>query len=125
LISFNFDKFAKDVADNRFDLGATLSTLAADLSVGTMPKVPSELRGLGVPKSELNPYTSQLSRWSGRFGTRVFREIGRSAIGVVVGTVATAAVVFEGFYDLSVIVQAASKATSIDDSSCTIKGRHP
>ncbi len=118
LICFNFDKFANDVADNRFDLGATLGTLIADLGVGTMPKVPSELRGLGVPKNQLNPITSQLSRWSGRFGTRALREFGRSAAGIAVGTVATGAVVFEGFYDWSVIIQAAAKATTADDCAC-------
>jgi len=49
---------------------------------GTMPKTPDELRGLGVATSELNPYTSQLSRWSRRFGTRALRELGRTAAGV-------------------------------------------
>lgn len=82
--------------------------------VGTMPKTPSELRGLGVPKGELNPYTGQLSRWSNRFGTRALRELGRSAAGVVAGTVATGAIIFEGFYDWGVIGKAAWDATSFD-----------
>ncbi|WP_211441782.1 RHS repeat protein [Collimonas humicola] len=118
LICFNFDQFANDVAENRFDLGTTLGTLTGDLAVGTMPKVPGELRGLGVPKNELNPITSQLSRWSGRLGIRALRELGRSAAGMAVGAVATGAVVFEGFYDWSVIAQAAVKATTADDCSC-------
>ena len=117
-ICFNFDQFANDVEKNRFDLEATLATLTADLAVGTMPKVPSEMRGLGVPASELNPTTGQLSRWSGRFGTRILREVGRSAVGIAVGAAATAGVVFEGFYDWSVIGQAAIKATSTDECSC-------
>lgn len=92
--------------------------VSASGSGGTMPKVPSEMRGLGVPASELNPTTGQLSRWSGRFGTRILREVGRSAVGIAVGAAATAGVVFEGFYDWSVIGQAAIKATSTDECSC-------
>lgn len=88
------------------------------LGVGTMPKVPSELRGLGVAKSELNPYTSQLSRWSGRLGTRSLRLAGRSAAGMAAGAVATGATIFEGLYDLSIEVQAAVKAASFDDCDC-------
>jgi hypothetical protein len=117
-ICFDFDKFANDIRENRFDLNATLASLGSTLAVGTMPKTPGELRGLGVPKSQLNPYTSQLSRWSGRMGTRVFRELGRTATGVAVGTAATASVVFEGFYDWAVIVRAAIRSTSMDGCSC-------
>ncbi|AEG01997.1 RHS repeat-associated core domain-containing protein [Methylomonas methanica] len=116
LLGFNFDQFANQIENNRFDLSVTLGTLVATETVGTMPKVQSELRGLGVPKSELNPYTSQLSRWSGRLDERFLREIGRTATGVTVGGAATGALVFEGFYDLGVIGKAAWDATSFDNS---------
>ncbi|MFU8832906.1 MAG: RHS repeat-associated core domain-containing protein, partial [Wenzhouxiangella sp.] len=69
-ICFDFDQFANDIRDNRFDLEATAATLGATLGVGTLPKTPSELRGLGVPKNQLNPFTSQLSRLAGRTGIR-------------------------------------------------------
>ena len=115
MLSFDFDQFANEVRDNRFDLTATLGTLTATLGVGTMPKTPGELRGLGVPKSQLNPTTSQLSRWSGRFGTRALREVGRSAAGIAVGTLATGLLIFEGFYDWGVIGVAAVNAISADD----------
>lgn len=65
LICFDFDQFVNDIRDNRFDLAATAATLGSTLGVGTMPKTPSELRGLGVPRSQLNPFTSQLSRFAG------------------------------------------------------------
>lgn len=81
-------------------------------AVGTMPKVPGELRGLGVPKGDLNPFTSQLSRWSGRLEVIVLRDLGRTALGVAVRAAADAAVVFEGFYDWGVIGQAAWDSTS-------------
>lgn len=82
-----------------------------------MPKTPDELRGLGVPKSELNPYTNQLSRWANRFDVRALRELGRTTAGIFVGTAVTAALVFEGFYDWGVIGKAAWDATSL--SSCS------
>jgi RHS repeat-associated protein len=66
LLCFDFNKFADEIRDNRFDLGATLGTLGTTLGIGTMPKVPSELRAFGIPQSEINPITSQLSRWAGR-----------------------------------------------------------
>jgi RHS repeat-associated protein len=115
LLSFNFDQFARQVKVNRFDLSTTLGTLIATEAVGTMPKTPSELRGFGVPKSELNPYTSQLSRWSSRFDTRVLREIGRTSTGIAIGAAATGAIVFEGFYDWGVIGKAVWDATSFDN----------
>ena len=108
----DFDQFANQIEENRFDLKATLGTLFAAEAVGTMPKTPGELRGLGVPRTELNPMTSQLSRWSSRFGVRALREIGRTTAGVAIGTAATAGVVFEGFYDWTVIGKAAWDATS-------------
>lgn len=72
-----------------------------------MPKTPSELRGLGVPKSELNPITSQLSRWSDRLDTRWMRDMGRTTGGRLASGAATLGVVFEGFYDIGVIGKAA------------------
>jgi RHS repeat-associated protein len=118
LLCFNFDQFANDIEQNRFDLGATAATLGLTLGIGTMPKVPSELRGLGVAQSDLNPYTSQLSRLAGRLGIRGLRDIGRTTAGVAASTAATLATVFEGFYDLSVEAQAAVNATSSGDCGC-------
>ncbi len=118
LLCFNFNQFANDIEQNRFDLGATAATLGLTLGIGTMPKVPSELRGLGVAQSDLNPYTSQLSRLAGRLGIRGLRDIGRTTAGVAASTAATLATVFEGFYDLSVEAQAAVNATSSGDCGC-------
>jgi RHS repeat-associated protein len=118
LLCFDFNKFADYIRDNRLDPASAAAALGATLGIGTMPKVPSELRGLGVPQSELNPYTSQLSRWSGRFGTRSLRLIGRTSLGVAAGTIATGATIFEGFYDLSIEAQAAAQATSSSDCDC-------
>jgi RHS repeat-associated protein len=118
LLCFNFNQFADDIEQNRFDLGAVLGTLGTTLGIGTMSKVPSELRGFGVPKSELNPYTSQLSRWSSRLNIPGARAVGRTAVGVAAGAAATAATIFEGFYDLSVEAQAAINATSSGDCGC-------
>lgn len=70
-------------------LGKTAATLGITLGAGTMPKTPSELRGLGVPKNQLNPYTSQLSRWAGRTGIRDLRELGRTVGGKALGVAAT------------------------------------
>jgi len=117
LASFNFNQFANEVEKNRFDLSATLGTLGATLGVGTMPKSAGELRMLG-PKENINPITSQLSRWSGRFGERALREFGRTAAGVALSGAATAATVFEGFYDWGVIGRAAISATTFGGSSC-------
>jgi hypothetical protein len=111
-LSFDFDQFANQIEENRFDLEATLGTLIAAEAVGTMPKTPAELRGMGVPRTQLNPYTSQMSRWSGRFESRTLREWGRTVGGKVLGGVATLGVVFEGFYDWGVIGKAAWDATS-------------
>ncbi len=88
-----------------------LGTLGAALGVGTMPKSASEMRGLG-PKDGRNPITGQLSRWSGRTGNRFLRELGRKVGGVVLGAAATGLLVFEGFYDLTVIARAGINATS-------------
>lgn len=76
------------------------------------------MRGLGVSKAELNSYTSQLSRGSGRFGTRALRVAGRTTAGVVTGAIATGAVIFEGFYDWGVIGKAAWDARSSNDCGC-------
>ncbi|WP_349656295.1 RHS repeat-associated core domain-containing protein [Xanthomonas sp. 10-10] len=119
LLCFNFDQFVNDIEENRFDLGKTAATLGITLGAGTMPKTPSELRGLGVPKSQLNPYTSQLSRWAGRTGIRDLRELGRTVGGKALGVAATGALIFEGFYDLTIEVKAAVDAISTeDDCSC-------
>jgi RHS repeat-associated protein len=118
LLCFNFNQFANDIEQNRFDLGATAATLGVTLGIGTMPKVPSELRALGIPKDEINPFTSQLSRWAGRLDIPGLRAIGRTAGGIAASAAATAATVFEGFYDLSVEAQAAIHATSSSDCGC-------
>jgi hypothetical protein len=110
--NFDFGQFADQIEENRFDLGATLGTLFATEAIGTMPKTPSELRGLGVPKSELNPVTSQLSRWSDRLDARWMRDLGRTTGGRLASGAATLGVVFEGFYDIGVIGKAALDATS-------------
>lgn len=109
---FDFDKFASQVEQNRSSTAADLAALAGAEAVGTMPKTPGELRGLGVPKSELNPYTSQMSRWSSRLGMRELRVLGRTAGGVALGAVATGALIFDGFYNWGVIGKAAWNATS-------------
>jgi hypothetical protein len=106
-LEFDFDKFANQVESNRANNALTLGSLITTIAVGTMPKTPIELRGLGVPKNALNPYTSQLSRWSMRTGNRTFRVIGRTAVGITAGTIATGGVVFEGFYNWGVIGKAA------------------
>jgi len=69
-------------------------------------------------KGELNPYTSQLSRWSSRLNIPGARAVGRTAVGVAAGAAATAATIFEGFYDLRVEAQAAINATSSGDCGC-------
>ncbi|MBU2840925.1 RHS repeat-associated core domain-containing protein [Acidithiobacillus thiooxidans] len=126
LICFNFSEFAKQIKQNRFDLATLLSMLISTGSIGTMPKIPSELRGLGKPKEELNPLTSQLSRWSGRLyrwsGRSGFlllrKEIGRANVGKLASGLATGGLIFEGFYDWGVIGEAAWDATSFDDCGC-------
>ena len=75
-----------------------------------MPKTPAELRGLGVPKDQLNPTTNQLSRLSKRFDTRALRNLGRSIAGKAVGGLATGALVLEGYYDWGVIINAGINA---------------
>ena len=109
---FDFDKFANEVEQNRSSTATDLAALATAGAIGTMPKTPGELRGLGVPTSELNPYTSQLSRWSGRLGMRELRTFGRTAGGVALSTAATVALVVDGFYNWYVIGKAAANATS-------------
>ncbi len=115
LMCFDFNKFADQVSENRANNALTLGSLLAAEGVGTMPKTPGEMRALGLPKSEINPITNQLSRWSGRFGTRALRELGRTTAGIAAGAIATGAVVFEGFYDWGVIGKAAVDATSSSD----------
>jgi RHS repeat-associated protein len=112
LLDFDSNRFASQIEEGRFDLLGILGTLVAAEAVGTMPKTTPELRGLGVPKAELNPYTSQLSRWSGRVSNRALREVGRKGALVCVGGAATGLLVFEGFYDWGIIGKAAWDATS-------------
>jgi hypothetical protein len=83
-----------------------------------MPKVPSELKGLGVAKDQLNPYTGQLSRWSGRLNAPALRAAGRTAGGIIAGGISTGLTVLEGFYDLTVEVRALIHATSSDECGC-------
>lgn len=111
-LCFDFDQFASQVEENRSGTAADLAALVSAGAVGTMPKTPGELRGLGVPKGELNPYTSQMSRWSSRLGVRELRTLGRTAGGVALGAAATGALVFDGFYNWGVIGKAAWDATS-------------
>jgi uncharacterized protein RhaS with RHS repeats len=109
---FDFDQFAKQVEENRSGAAVDLAALVSAGAVGTMPKTPGELRGLGVPKGELNPYTSQMSRWSSRLGVRELRTLGRTAGGVALGAAATGALISDGFYNWGVIGKAAWDATS-------------
>ncbi|MCG2679261.1 MAG: RHS repeat-associated core domain-containing protein, partial [Kiritimatiellae bacterium] len=97
------DCFAKCVEKERFDLEAALGTAAATLGLGTMPKTSAELRGFGIPKKELEPWTGQPSRWAGRTGLRGLRIFGRSKIGITLGRLSTGALIFEGFYDIGAI----------------------
>lgn len=122
LLCFDFDKFADQIEENRSGTTADLAALIGAGAVGTMPKIPSELRGLGVPKEQLNPYTSQLSRWSSRLNTRALRTFGRTAVGGAISVAATGALIFDGFYNLGVIGKAAVDATSGEaDCECDSK----
>lgn len=122
LYCFDFDKFVEDIRENRSSSAADLAVLASAVSFGTMPKTAAELRGFGVPKNQLNPTTSQLSRWSGWLNRltngatgRSLRNFGRSALGVGAGAVATGALIFDGFYNWGVIAKAAYDASTADD----------
>lgn len=110
--SFNFNQFANEVRDNRFDLSATLGTLTYTLGFGTMPKTAEELRGFSVPKDKLNPWTNQLSRLTERTGDRTFREFGRTGARKLFGGLSTGLTVVEGFYDWWIIGRAAVNATT-------------
>lgn len=125
LACFDFNKFANQIRDNRSSTATNLAALGTALAVGTMPKVSSELRGFGVSKDKLNPYTSQLSRWNGRlnqytdYSGRGLREFGRTLGGISLGAAATGALVVDGFYNWAVIIDAAWDATSAEgDSNC-------
>ena len=78
----------------------------------TMPKTSGELRGLGIPASQLNPYTSQLSRFSSRVGVRALRTFGRTGGGIALSTAATAALIGDGFYNWGIIGKTGWDATS-------------
>jgi RHS repeat-associated protein len=93
------------IEKERLDLANVAATAITTLGIGTMPKAPGELRGFGVPMDQLNPYTSQASRWTGRTGIRALREFGRSLVGRMLGGLATGMLVFEGFYDWGVIAR--------------------
>jgi hypothetical protein len=116
LLSFNFNQFANQVRVNRANNALTLGSLIATGAIGTLPKSPNELRALGVPKTNINPITNQLSRLSTRTGNRAFRVLGRTATGVTLAGIATLSLVGEGFFDIGVIVKAAFDATSLDDN---------
>lgn len=118
LMCSDFDRFTSLIEQNRADGALTLGSLLTAEAIGTMPKTPNEMRALGVPRSEINPLTSQLSRWSSRFQTRALRVIGRTPTIVVASTIATASVVAEGFYDWGVIGRAAWETTSAGDCNC-------
>ncbi|WP_341503748.1 RHS repeat-associated core domain-containing protein [Gallaecimonas sp. GXIMD4217] len=125
LMCFDFNKFADQIRDNRSNTVTDLAALGSTLGLGTMAKTSSELRGLGVSKSQLNPYTSQLSRWNGRlnrgglYSGRGLRTLGRTPTGMMAGTVATGALIADGFYNWGVILKAAFDATSSEgDNGC-------
>jgi hypothetical protein len=127
LMCFDFDQFAEEIRENRFAFGwtATLGELTAAEAVGTMPKTASETRALGQPKDGINKMTSQLSRWSSRLNRltngmtgRALRNFGRTAKGVALSGAATAALIFEGFYNWTVIIKSAKNATSSDECKC-------
>jgi RHS repeat-associated protein len=115
---FDYDALANQVRDNRASHALTLGSLIAMEAVGTMPKRPHELRGLGTPASQLEPHTGQLSRWSSRFGVRALRTAGRTVVGVWAGAIATGLVVGEGFYDIGVIGKAVYDTTSNPQEDC-------
>lgn len=118
LMCFDFGKFGDEIEKNRFDLEATLGGLGATLGLGTMPKTPDEIRGLGTPKENLNPITGQPSRWANRTGNRALRTFGRTVGGRLLGGASTGLLVFEGFYDLGVIGRAAYDSFLMDDCKC-------
>jgi hypothetical protein len=118
LMCFDFDKFTNEIEQNRAYSALTLGSLLTTEAIGTMPKTSNEMRALGTPKGKINPWTSQLSRWSGRFKTRAPRIIGRTPTVMAASTVATASVVAEGIYDWVVIGKAAWDATSSGDCDC-------
>jgi RHS repeat-associated protein len=97
------DCLANCIEKERFDLGAVLGTAVTTLGLGTMPKIPAELRSLGQSLEEINPYTNQLSRWAGRTGIGGLRTLGRTWGGRLLGGASTGLLVFEGFYDIGAI----------------------
>lgn len=115
---FNFSDFANYIEQNAVDPEKVAATLGATFGIGSMPKTPTELRGLGLSVDEMNPWTSQLSRWSGRLGTRTLRKLGRTGAGKLASGVATGATIFEGFYDLSIEFQAIYAGTTWQKCDC-------
>jgi hypothetical protein len=106
------DCLAKCIEKERFNMGAVLGTAASTLGLGTMPKTPAELRSLGQSAEEINPYTSQPSRWAGRTGIRGLRNFGRTIGGKALGGLTTGALVFEGFYDIGAIGRCSVKGSN-------------
>lgn len=93
-------------------------------TIGTIPKTPFELRGLVVKKTELNPYTSQLSRWSSRLNIRELRDFGCTAFGQTASAATTVTLIFDGFYNWGLIGKAAWNATSSEaDDVCKCKNK--
>jgi RHS repeat-associated protein len=113
-ICFDFATFANEIEENRTSHAANLAALFAAGAIGSMPKIPEEMRALG---GRPNPYTSQLSRLSSRLGIRELREFGRTTLGIGLSGTATAALVVDGAINWGVILGAAASATS--GGSCT------
>ena len=118
---FDFNKFAQEIEQNRLKNKYTLAALLSALGFGAMPKTSEELRSLGQPKGEINPWTGQLSRWNARINDyqgnkdfRGLREFGRTPVGMNVSGAAILGVIAEGFYDLGTILNAAFDATYLD-----------
>ncbi len=125
LACFNFNQFANQIRENRSSTATDIAVLSSTLGFGTMAKTGPELRGFGASKTQLNPYTSQLSRWNGRlkrsglYSGRGLRNLGRTAGGIAAGAAATGALIADGFYNWGVIIKAAYDATSAEgDNGC-------
>ena len=123
-LSFNFDQFADEIEENRLDNEYTLAILFTAFGVGSMPKSDSELRSLGQKKSEINPWTGQLSRWNGRINDyqgnkdyKKLRNFGRTQMGKNIGGATLLLLIFEGYYDLGVMGKSAWDATTLNFSN--------
>ena len=120
------DCVANCIEKERFNLGTVLGTLGGFFGVGTVPKTATEIakgRALGAMKNPTT--TSQLSRWVGRLGGRGagfgwIRDLGRTTAGTALGTIATGAVVFEGYYDIGTIFRC---SVVCGQNKCAYRGR--